>query len=80
MIKIGSEKARKKLPELLDKAKNGEQAIITKHGVPYAIITSVDQGMLATSDGILALLGTGKGLWGDSPENFVDELREEWES
>ncbi|MCH7612293.1 MAG: type II toxin-antitoxin system prevent-host-death family antitoxin [Candidatus Marinimicrobia bacterium] len=78
MIEIGAESARKKLPELLDKAKAGEQAIITKHGKPYAAIVPVEQRIDVTIGGVLSLFGTGKGLWGDTPGRYINSLREEW--
>ena len=79
MNKVGSEKARKKLPELLDDAKNGKRTMITKHGEPYAVIVPIDQGISAPTGGVLGLLGTGEGLWGKSPEKFVRNLRAEWD-
>lgn len=79
MIKIGSEQARKKLPELLDKAKNGNRTMVTKHGKPYAVIVPVEQGIAAKPVNILSLSGSGKGLWGKTPGDYIKSLREEWD-
>lgn len=40
MTKVGSYEARTNLPKLLEKAAKGERIIITKHGVPLALLTS----------------------------------------
>ena len=40
MLEIGAEAARKRLPELLDRAHAGEQTIVKKHGIPYAAIVA----------------------------------------
>ncbi len=56
MVEIGAEAARKKLPELLERAHGGETSIIKKRGVPYAALVPlgqlIDPGM---SDGLLSL-------------------------
>ncbi|MCC5888285.1 MAG: type II toxin-antitoxin system prevent-host-death family antitoxin [Gammaproteobacteria bacterium] len=78
-MKIGSEEARRTLPDLLDRAHAGEHLIITKRGTPYA-----ELGPLRTCDdtsrsaGFLALRGTGAGLWGDRAGEWVANLRDEW--
>jgi prevent-host-death family protein len=43
MIKIGSYEAKTKLPELLKRVARGERIMITKHGVPVAILSPVDR-------------------------------------
>ncbi|MES9901862.1 MAG: Prevent-host-death protein [Sedimenticola sp.] len=79
-MEIGAEAARKKLPELLERAHGGETSIIKKRGVPYAALVPLDQlidpGM---SDGLLSLLGTGRGLWGGDVSTTIHGYRDEWE-
>ncbi|WP_443081502.1 type II toxin-antitoxin system Phd/YefM family antitoxin [Thiohalorhabdus sp.] len=80
MQKIGSEAARRQLPELLDRAHSGEPAIIMKRGKPYAALVSLDQCQLASPKaGLLALRGSGSGLWGQAPAETVGSLRGEWD-
>ena len=76
---IGAEKARQTLPELLDRASAGESTIITRRGRPCAVLVPLDQwpGEQTTVD-LVALAGSGKGLWGDDPAGYVRGLREEW--
>ena len=38
MISVGSYEAKTNLPKLLDKVANGERILITRHGVPVAIL------------------------------------------
>ncbi len=79
MLQIGAEAARKRLPELLDRAHTGEQTIVKKRGIPYAAIVALDQRVVAKKEGILSLRSTGKGLWGKDPGNKIDQYRDEWE-
>jgi len=80
MEKIGSEAARRQLPELLDRAHSGEPAIIMKRGKPYAALVPLDQCQIPSpKGGLLALRGSGAGLWGDAPAKTVAALREEWD-
>ncbi|WP_018871323.1 MULTISPECIES: type II toxin-antitoxin system Phd/YefM family antitoxin [unclassified Thioalkalivibrio] len=80
MQKIGSEAARRQLPNLLDRAHSGEPAIIMKRGKPYAILAAPDQCKIPSSQaGLLALRGSGAGLWGTEPAKTVADLREEWD-
>lgn len=79
MLEIGAEAARKRLPELLNKAHAGEQTIVKKHGVPYAAIVALDQRVVAKKEGLLALRSTGKGLWGKDSKKKIDQYRDEWE-
>ncbi len=38
MVKIGAYEAKTHLPRLLEQVKEGEEIIITKHGVPVAVL------------------------------------------
>ena len=79
----GLEQARIQLPNIIANAHAGVRSIITKHGKPYAAIvplqdlkqTSTDADM---TSGILALRGTGRGLWGAHVGQTVSDLRDEW--
>ena len=76
---LGSEAARVKLPELLELAHSGASTIITKHGKPYAAlvpVSSVTPSRRRVS--VLALSGTGAGLWGDDSSRTVTNMRNEW--
>ena len=80
MRKIGSEAARRRLPELLEQARAGEGTIILKRGVPYAALVSLGQCLESSGQGgLLALRGSGAGLWGESATKAVGACRCEWE-
>lgn len=80
MQKIGAEAARRRLPELLDRAHAGEGSIILKRGIPYAALVALDQRIEPRgSGGLLALRGTGAGLWGQKAAETVAAYRREWE-
>ena len=79
MLELGAENARRRLPELLERAHAGEQAIITKRGVPYAAIVPLEQRVESRGEGLLDLQGSGRGLWGDDAAEWVDGVRDEWE-
>jgi antitoxin (DNA-binding transcriptional repressor) of toxin-antitoxin stability system len=74
----GVEEARKQLPALLAEAEGGRSTIITRHGRAIAAIVPI-AGMTAgkRQKSLLALAGTGQGLW-DSTK-ALRKLREEWE-
>ncbi|HEX5656355.1 MAG TPA: type II toxin-antitoxin system prevent-host-death family antitoxin [Polyangiales bacterium] len=75
----GAEEARTLLPELLERASHGQASLITKRGKPYAAIVSVEQAKAADSGaGLLALAGSGRGLWGRRSAASVARLRDEW--
>jgi|GEM_PF-5394793 len=66
-------------------AQAGETCLITRHGVPLAALVSVEhwqaQKPKASSNaGILALRGTGCGLWNTSHALAVTKLRDEWDN
>ena len=79
----GLEQARIQLPTLVAKAHAGVASVITRHGKPYAAIVSIqdlEKSSVAsgTASSVLALSGTGRGLWGTSPGQSLDQLRGEW--
>ena len=82
-VSYGLEQARIQLPNIIANAHAGIRSIITKHGRPYAAIVPLQDVQKSTTDtelasGILALRGTGRGLWGAHVGQTVDELRDEW--
>ncbi len=80
MLEIGAEAARKRLPELLDRAHAGETSIIKKRGVPYAALVPLDQRVdPEVGGGLLSLWSTGQGLWGPEVTETIRGYRDEWE-
>jgi prevent-host-death family protein len=78
-ISYGIEQARAQLPAIAAKAHGGVTSIITKHGKPYAAVVPVaDVRKAKQHTGLLALRGTGRGLWGESPSAAIAALRDEW--
>ncbi len=79
-LPIGLEQARSELPRLVTQAQAGETAIITRHGRPCAALVPLEQLAAQARKGrLLALRGTGIGLWGPKPAATVSELRREWD-
>ena len=81
--RYGLEQARIQLPSIVAKANAGVASVITRHGKPYAAIVSIQDMEKSTSassvaSSVLALRGTGRGLWGSSPSETIAQLREEW--
>jgi prevent-host-death family protein len=74
---LGSEAARRRLPELLDRALQGEQTVIQRHGVPVAALVPLEQRQSRPST-LLNLRGSGKGCWSGDAAHLVDALRDEW--
>jgi prevent-host-death family protein len=77
---IGLEQARNELPRLVSDAQAGTPAVITRHGRPCAALVSLDRLAPRTRrGGLLALQGTGVGLWGACATQTVTALRNEWD-
>lgn len=75
----GAEEARNQLPELLEAAENGQATIITKRGRPVAALIPVESLKSASrQQSLLALEGSGRGLWGKSSKRTLGKLRDEW--
>ena len=75
----GVEETRQQLPSLLDAAHAGDPVIITKHGKPYAAIVPLDSLREDRQrPSVVALRGSGTGMWGDSAEAWVERMRDEW--
>jgi antitoxin (DNA-binding transcriptional repressor) of toxin-antitoxin stability system len=74
----GVEEARKALPAILDAAAQGRTTIITRHGNAVAAVVPAHAAAGAKPASLLALAGSGKGLWGTNPAAAVARLRKEW--
>ena len=76
----GVEAARSQLADLLERAHGGATTIITRHGKPYAALTPIEVGTAkGPSVSLLALKGSGSGLWGTTMGQHVANMRDEWE-
>jgi len=80
----GLEQARIQLPHIVAEAHVGLRSVITKHGKPYAAVVPLQDLALMPSqapagESLLALRGTGRGLWGADVGQTVADLRNEWD-
>jgi prevent-host-death family protein len=79
----GLEQARAQLPLIASEAVAGYTSVITRHGKPVAVVVPVaqwrDQQMRSLKQvGLLALRGSGRGLWPEGAASAVAQLRDEW--
>ena len=75
----GAEEARTQLPELLEAAENGQSTIITRHGRPVAaLMPAAAYSAAARQHSLMALAGSGRGLWGRRSMQAIARLRDEW--
>jgi len=72
------EAARINLAQLLERAQRGEASVITKHGKAIAAVVPVETLSVRPRLQLLALKGSGKGLWGKRPSKVLDRVRDEW--
>jgi prevent-host-death family protein len=75
----GAEDARNHLPELLESAERGVSTVITKRGRPVAVLApagAIDE--IERQGSLLALAGSGRGLWGADSAAAIRALRDEW--
>jgi len=63
MDSIGVEEARRRLPELLNKAEAGEQTIIRRHNKAIAALVPIWQRPSPQKRNVLSLRGTGLQTW-----------------
>ena len=77
-LSTGAERAREELPAILDAAAAGRSTIITRRGRAVAAVVPVEQVRTRQSASLLALAGSGKGLWGPASNKAVAALRDEW--
>ena len=69
---VGAEAARKRLPELLERALRGKQTLISRHGQSVAALVPLHQRMLPQRLILLGLRGSGRHCW------KVDERHRAW--
>ncbi len=79
----GLEQARAQLPLIASEAVAGYTSVITRHGKPVAVVVPVaqwreQQARAVRQSGVLALRGTGRGLWPSGASATVAQLRDEW--
>jgi antitoxin (DNA-binding transcriptional repressor) of toxin-antitoxin stability system len=74
----GAEEARQGLPAILDAAAAGRATVITRRGRAVAAVVPVEQARLGRPASLLALAGSGRGLWGDDSRRAITRLRDEW--
>ena len=79
----GLEQARAQFPLIASEAAAGCSTVITRHGKPVAVVVPVaqwreEQARSLKQGGILALRGSGRGLWPEGAAPVVAQLREEW--
>ena len=74
MHQTGAEEARKKLPELLDRARTeGLVTIIRKRGVPCAAIVPLSHLQQNDVKRLSSLRGSAEGLYGEIARYIKDE-------
>ena len=79
----GLEQARAQLPLIASEAAAGYSTVITRHGKPVAVVVPVaqwrdQQTRSLRQGGVLALRGSGRGLWPEGAAAAVAQLRDEW--
>jgi prevent-host-death family protein len=73
----GVEEARKELPALLAEAERGRTTVITRHGRNIAAIVPVGQAG-GRQKSLLAVAGSGRGMWRATGARSLRRLRDEW--
>lgn len=74
----GVEEARQQLPAILTAAAAGRTTTITRHGRVIAAVVPAEMAQQANPASLLALAGSGRGMWGKDSSKFIAELRDEW--
>jgi prevent-host-death family protein len=79
----GLEQARIHLPAIVANANAGVTSVITRHGKPCAAVVPLkdlerSRSEQRASSNLLALRGSGKGLWGADVGRTIARLRDEW--
>jgi antitoxin (DNA-binding transcriptional repressor) of toxin-antitoxin stability system len=80
----GAELARQELPAILDAAERGTATVVTRRGraiaavVPLHVLEEHRKDRVTRPASLLAVAGTGKGLWGPDVAATIAGLREEW--
>lgn len=71
------EEARRELSAILDAASQGRTTIITRRGADIAAVVPARNAREANPLSLLAVAGSGKGLWGRDSARTVARLRDE---
>jgi len=74
----GAEQARQQLPSILAEAALGRTTLITRHGRAIAAVVPVGTVRSGKPASLLALAGSGRGLWGKHSCRAISVLRDEW--
>ena len=74
----GAEEARQQLPSILSAAAAGRTTLITRHGRTVAAVVPVSKLNSTKPASLLALAGTGRGVWGENSTAAIGALRDEW--
>ena len=78
MNQAGAEEARKKLPELIERAeRDGTVTIVTKRGRPCAAIVPLSHLKRAEAPKLTELRDSAGGCYGDVAE-YIDSSRRAW--
>ena len=63
MQTLGVLEARRRFPELLDRARGGEETLIARHGQPVAALVPLSRRHRPQRQALLSLRGTGRACW-----------------
>lgn len=74
----GVEEARQQLPTILAAAAAGRSTIITRHGREVAAVVPAASIKPLKPRPLMALAGSGRGLWGKRSAQTIARLRDEW--
>lgn len=74
----GVEEARQQLPAILSAAASGRTTMITRHGRTVAAVVPASAVPRRRVVSLLALAGSGRGLWGRNSTRTIGKLRDEW--
>lgn len=77
-VSKGAEEARQQLPAILAAAAAGRSTIITRHGRAVAAVVPAESLKQRKPASLLALAGSGRGLWGKDSSQTIAKLRDEW--
>ena len=77
-VSKGAEEARQQLPAILSAAESGRTTIITRHGRSVAAVVPASAVQRRVPVSLLALAGTGSGMWGRGSACTIARMRDEW--
>ncbi|MFZ2234754.1 MAG: type II toxin-antitoxin system prevent-host-death family antitoxin [Dokdonella sp.] len=77
-VSKGVEEARQQLPSILSAASEGRTTLITRHGRAIAAVVPVSKLTSIKPSSLLALAGSGCGMWDENSAAAIASLRDEW--